>query len=624
MKHNLQKTTILPESMNQKERKKKTAPSGKTKKVSIKQEKVVNNRWSRYLLGALLLITAAIYFQSIKFDFLTTWDDNFYVTENPDIKALTWSNIQLFFTNFYMNMYQPLTMMLYAFEYKIGGGNAAFFHFGNILFHMLNTVLVYLFIKKIANNNQVVALLTAAFFALHPMHVESVAWISETKDVLYSFFFLLSLIMYHNYLRNNRIKHLVWACLLFLLSCFSKSAAVILPLVMLLMDYYTGRKFSTKLLFEKIPFFIISLIFGVISLQSQSSAIQDMAPDMTLPENISVVAFSFVTYLFKAFIPVNLSAVYPYPNEIGSTLPVIYYFSIGLTLILFFLVWYSRKIGKDLIFGFLFFVLCIILVLQFVPVGAAAMAERYTYIPYIGVFFIVAKLYNNFADKNKNYGRYLLVSICLIFTVFSVVSFRRVGVWENGEKLFTDLIAKHPESGISYRLRGDFYLSYYTKKIDAKNTALRSEYLQKAVTDLEKALQYPLNEYNKNCVLYGLGSAYNSRGFEKYSGGDHAGAMGEFKKAIKYCPDDANAYFSMGSIKNENQDYAGALADFNQAIAIDNNYFQAYNNRGSTRFNLKDYQGALDDFNKAIALKPDFADAIKNRDMVISIINSSK
>ncbi|HPB25344.1 MAG TPA: tetratricopeptide repeat protein [Bacteroidales bacterium] len=610
--------------MNQQDRKKKTAYTGKAKKTAIKQEKIANKRWSSYVLSALLIITAAIFFQAIKFDFLTTWDDNFYVTENPDIKALTWSNIQLLFTKSYMNMYQPLTMVLYAFEYQLGGGNAAIFHFVNVLFHVLNTWLVYVFIKKITKGNQVVALFTAAFFGVHPMHVESVAWISETKDVLYSFFFLLSLITYHNYLKDNKIKHLIWACMLFLLSCMSKSAAVILPLVMLLMDYYTGRKFSMKMLVEKIPFFIISLVFGLISLKSQSSAIQDMAPDMTLLENISVVSFSFITYLFKAFVPINLSAVYPYPNEIGDTLPIMYYLSIPLCLLLFVLVWYSRKKGKDVIFGFLFFVLCIILVLQFVPVGAAALAERYTYIPYIGVFFIAGRLFDNFATKNNNYRRYGLVIIGLVFIVFSVLSFRRVGVWENGEKLFTDLIAKHPESGISYRLRGDYYLSYYTKKIDVKNTALRSEYLQKTVTDLEKALQYPLNEYNKGCVLYGLGSAYNSRGFEKYSGGDLAGALEEFGKVIKYSPDDAHAYFSMGSIKNETQDYAGALADFDKAISIDNNYFQAYNNRGSTRFNMKDYHGALEDFEKALALNPDFADAVRNRDMVLSIINSSK
>ncbi len=614
--------------MNQKDRKKKTAYTSKAKKAYIKQEEIVGKQRSSYVLGALVIITAAIYFQAIKFDFLTTWDDNFYITDNSHIKAFHWANIKLFFTEFYFNNYHPLTTMLYAIEYKIGHGHALIFHFNNILLHLLNTYLVFVLIKKISPRNVMTALITAAFFAVHPMHVESVAWVSETKDVLYTFFFLISLITYIIYQRSEKPKQLILAGIFFLLSCFSKSAAVILPLIMLLLDYYTGRKYNWKMILEKLPFFVISLIFGIIAIQSQKGAIQDMAPDMSLIENISVVAFSFMMYVFKAFIPVNLSAVYPYPNELGGTLPAIYYLSILFVGILLFLVWFSRRWGKDVVFGFLFFIITIILVLQFVPVGAAAMAERYTYVPYIGLFFVVGKLFEYVTDraneKIKKYSKYLLLLFVMVFVLFSAFSYSRIKVWKNGETLFSDVIEKYPESGISYRLRGDYYLSYYTKKIDAKNTTLRSEYLQKTVTDLEKALQYPLNEYNKGCVLYGLGSAYNSKGYEKYSSGDLTGALEEFNKVIKYTPDDAHAYFSMGSIKNETQDFAGALADFDQAIALDKNYFQAYNNRGSTRFNLKDYQGALEDFNKAIMLKPDFADAVRNRDMVLNIIKSSK
>ena len=429
-------------------------------KTTQKAEKKSINTWVWVALAIVLLTTLAIYFKAIKFDFLMTWDDSFYFTENNDIKDLHWTNIKLFFTEFYLGNYQPITVLMYAIEYKLVGNSSYLYHLNNIILHIINTFLVFVLIRKISSKNVMVALITASFFAIHPMHVESVVWVSERKDVLYSFFFLLSLIIYTNYYKSGKLKHLILTCIFFVLSCLTKSAAVILPLVLLLLDYYSNRKYSWKMFVEKVPFFAISLIFGIVALNSQKSAIPATP---IISNHFLVVSFSLISYIFKAFIPVHLSAIYPYPIESGGTLPIMYYLSLLFIGLLILFVWYSCRWGKDVVFGFLFFIITIILVLQFVEVGFATMADRYTYIPYIGLFFIVGKffeyLYNSVNRNYKKYTNYLLVAIIFGFITFSTISYGRVKLWKNDGALFSDVLNKYPDCVGALNNRGVYYIN---------------------------------------------------------------------------------------------------------------------------------------------------------------------
>ena len=558
------------------------------KKPTIKNDKKIN-RWVWLALAVVIITTFAIYFKAIHFEIFYCWDDNVYIRENNFIKALRWENIKSIFSTFYFGNYHPFTTLFYAIEYKTGHGDFSVFHFNNILLHLINTVLVFVFIRKISPSNQAVALITAAFFAVHPMHVESVAWVSERKDVLYTFFFLLSLIFYSDYLKSQKIKHLLLAFFLFVFSCFSKSAAVVLPWILLLLDYYAGRKISRKMFLEKIPFFIISLIFGIVAIYSQKSsgAIQNMAPTMTFMEHLATIAHSFVTYIFKAFVPVGLSAYYPYPSELGtSTLPLIYYLSFFIVALLVFFVWYSRKWGKDIVFGFLFFVITIILVLQIIPIGAASMAERYTYIPYIGLFFIVGKLFETSSGTvkaGKKLKNGLLIVLALGFITFSAITNERVKKWENEEILFSEVIARHPGVGIAYLNRGNYYYSYYANTLFVNDFFKRKTHIEKAARDFESALKCDLSKDNK-----------------------------------------VKAYFNLGTAKKDLGDYTGAIKDLDSAIKIDNGYYNAYNNRGAAKYMVNDYQGAIDDWNRAIELNPHLTEAISNRDTLTRILKTKK
>jgi len=567
---------------------KKTKKSKEHKKKAPQKIDNKISKWVWVALAAVIITTFAIYLKATHFEIFYCWDDNVYIRENSFIKALNWENIKSIFSTFYFGNYHPFTTLFYAIEYKTGAGDFSLFHFNNILLHIINTVLVFVFIRKISPANTAVALITAAFFAVHPMHVESVAWVSERKDVLYSFFFLLSLIFYSDYLKSQKTKQLLLAFFLFTFSCLSKSAAVVLPLALLLLDYYTGRKISRKMILEKIPFFIMSLIFGIVAIYSQKSsgAIQDMAPSMTFIEHVATISFSFITYLFKAFIPVGLSAYYAYPAELGSTLPFIYYLSIFIAALILFSLWYSRRWGKEIVFGFLFFLVTIILVLQIIPIGATSMAERYTYLPYIGLFFIIGKLYETLSihfKTSKNLKNYLLIILALCFITFSAITNERIKKWKNEEILFSDVISKHPGVGIAYLNRGNYYYSYYANQLFVNDIIKRKTYIEKAARDFENTLKCDLSSDNK-----------------------------------------VKAYFNLGTAKKDLGEYAGAIKDLDSAIKIDNRYYNAYNNRGAAKYMEKDYQGAIDDWNKAIELNPQLTEAISNRDTLMMIMQNSK
>lgn len=640
-----------------------------TKQSKLPEKTNQNNRLILLLLAGALLTTLAVYFKVLNFPFISSWDDSDYVVKNHYIQSFSTDNLINLCTGFFVANYQPVTMLLYMLEYVLGNGSPAVFHGLNILIHLINSYLVFVLIRQISPKNSVVSLVTAAFFAIHPMHIESVAWVSELKDVLYSFFFLLGLIQYCRFTANRQTKLLVYTFLFFLLSCLSKSAAVIFPLIMLLIDYYFVREFNLKTFLEKIPFLIVSLIFGFVAIHSQKMAIQEMAPEMTLMEHISIVSFSFLSYIIKLFVPVNMAAIYAYPAEIGhSLLPIYYYISIPLVLGLLFLVWYSRRWGRTLIFGFLFFVISIILVLQFVPVGAATMADRYSYIPYIGLIFILAKGYEHLVSSPKLlvYKKHAIFVLFSFFAGYTVIANERTKVWQNDYELFTDSLNKYQNCPSAYINRGTFKGAQNDNygAIDDESKAIsinpalytpynnRGLYKQKigdfkgALKDINKSIELKSNNYkayfNRSMVYDALNNfsacmndlnkvielrndflpAYTNRGVIKCQLHNFEDAMSDFNYVIGHTDKDVKAYFNRGLLFNTLNRFAEAIPDFDKAIRLNPRYAEAYNNRAVANFNLNNLELALNDWNKAVEINPNFTIALKNRDVVIAILNN--
>lgn len=574
-----------------------------TEKDSVVQPKFfISNKQAWCVLAGICLTTFVIYFNALSFDFLHVWDDHAYITENEAIRGLQWQNIKLFFTEFYAANYHPLTVFSYAIEYKFVGEKAWLYHFDNIVLHIFNTILVFIFIRKISPETQIVALITAAFFAVHPMHVESVAWVAERKDVLYTFFFLLSLIFYVDYIKANKVHFVFLSGVFFLLSCLSKPAAVVLPLVLFLLDYYLGRKFEWKVVAEKMLFLAISLMFGMIAFRSQEVAMPINQYSYFF-NRVLLASDSFIAYIVKAIVPANLSAFYPYPKEFTATLPISYYLSLFLVGVIIFLVWYSLRLGKAVVFGFFFFAITIVLVLQIIAVGNASMADRYTYVPYIGLFFIIGKAV---ADKIQNRNVILIIGLILFYSAFSVAAFERVKYWKDGEVLFSDVIEKYPDCSTAYNNRGNHYILLAQRSIP-----FNQNYLRLALADFHRG-----NISNSEIHRY--------KGIEKELLNDYSGALDEFNKANQLSPENAKVYYNRGNVRRILGDNTGAMDDYTKAIELFPQYLDAYNNRSLLRCVVKDYNGALADFDKVIEMSPNDTLAIKNRAAVKELIEKAE
>jgi protein O-mannosyl-transferase len=263
--------------------------------------------------------------------------------------------------------YHPLTMFSLAVNYSFSKLNTYGYFFTNILFHLLNTLLVFIFLYRLSGKKFWVGAVSALLFGIHPMHVESVAWASERKDVLYCFFFLASCITYLSYLETKQVKYIVYCFVLFLLSCLSKAMAIPLPLVLVLIDFYRQRQFTFKTIAEKIPFFALTLVFGLLALNIQSKeAIADFQV-FTLPQRFMFAAYGFMMYWVKLFVPWKLSAFYNYPSLDGVTLV---YQAAPLIVLLLVLgpAFYFYKKNRDhfrvWVFGMGFFIAMVAMVLQ--------------------------------------------------------------------------------------------------------------------------------------------------------------------------------------------------------------------------------------------------------------------
>ena len=285
----------------------------------------------------------------------TNWDDEFYVVNNASLRGPDWKGI---LTQPVVSNYHPLTVLTLAFNYAISGTESWSYLFLNLLLHVINTILVFIFIYRISGQKTIVAFLTALLFGIHPLHVESVAWVSERKDVLYTLFFILSLMQYWRFLKSGKSTGF-WLCFLFfILSLLSKPAAIILPLVLFLLDYWGDRQFSKKIIIEKIPFFLIAGLFAVVTLQLQSVTAMTSLDVYPLWVRLLFACYVIMIYLVRFFIPYPLSAFHPFPPPDNLGWEV--YLSPLFILVLLYFIWRFRK-NKSIVFGLSFFVINVLL-----------------------------------------------------------------------------------------------------------------------------------------------------------------------------------------------------------------------------------------------------------------------
>lgn len=560
------------------------------KNGSLSDQKVMNLAGWKYkgMLMIILLISFFAYLPVLH-NGLLDWDDYGYIKNNPLIFSI---NLKEIFSHNVMWNYHPLTITILAIEYHFFGLNPAGYHAVNLLFHLLNVVLVFYSVSLLSDKIEV-ALITSLLFGIHPIHVESVAWVAELKDVLYTFFFLSAYISYLKYLKEPKLKYYCIALLLFSASLLSKAMAASLPIVLLLTDYYKDRKISRKTLLEKVPFFLLAITFGIIAVYAQDTSLGTQELGLTVLQRFVFACYGFITYLLKLVFPVHLSAFYPYPMFTAGEIPFVYYTYVMLVLALSVFIFYSIRFSKKLVFSFGFYTVTIVMVLQLLPVGNAVMADRYSYIPSIGIFYLIAEAMIVIWNKKPK-----LVMIFLLGTVtfsFSLITFDRCGVWKNDLSLWNDVISQFQYAPVAYNNRGLAYLK-------------QKEY-DKAHEDFDNAIkQYP--KYTQ---------AYINRGNVLRNDNKFGEALNDYNAAIGLEPNYYKAYFNRGILFLKTSNNNQALEDFNMAIALNKNITEAYVNRGIIFMNEKKYDRAMADYNKAIELNPNYTDAYINRGNLLTM-----
>lgn len=358
----------------------------------------------------ILILTSLFFSSSLKNSFVNI-DDDFYVINNPVIKSISIDNIKKIFVSFFMSNYQPLTILSYSLDYHFFKLNPFGYHLTNFIFHLFNCLLVFWLIMLLGKRI-FIALIAAVLFGVHPLHVESVAWISERKDVLYAFFFLAAMISYLYYLRTSHLsKYYYFSMIFFILSLLSKAMAITLPLVFLLFDYFVPRGNKKLLFVDKIPFFILSFIFGYIAVFAQySTGAVRQCEVFNIMDKILVVNLAIIFYLSKILVPIKLSCLYPYAIISGEPLALSFLLSSFFVVIIGFVVFLFRRFSKKVIFSSLFFLITVLPVLQFIPIGMTIVADRYTYIPSIGIFYGIGECLLWFCTKKIKYQNKTIIS----------------------------------------------------------------------------------------------------------------------------------------------------------------------------------------------------------------------
>ena len=561
---------------------------GKAKNVSLKKPSPVKKNTDEKKVSILPLlflsavITVLCLLPMLKNEF-TNWDDEYYVINNALLRGPDWKGI---FTQPVVGNYHPLTIITLAINYQISELNPWSYLFVNLLLHTINTCLVFYFIWIISNKKTWPAFLTALIFGIHPLHVESVAWVSERKDVLYTFFFLLSLIQYWVFLQTGRQIKFWLSFLFFVLSLLSKPAAIILPLVLCLLDYWKGRTISRKLIVEKIPFFLLSIVFGFITMQVQTKAIVGFS-FYPLWERLFFACYVIMIYFIRFFIPYPLSAFHPYPSSEHLGWPI--FISPVFIIVLLAFLWYQRK-NKLIVFGFLFFVINLLLVLQIISIGLTIVSERYTYVPYIGLAFLLGMWLTNLKTNAAKYLRWIVPAAVTL--IFGIMSFERTRVWNNSGKLWTDVISHYPDAPYARTNRANYVAK---KALDPAYKELRDSFYKQALDDCNTALRISPN----------LAKGYEQRALIYSDLKKDKEAFADANSLIQLDPENKLGYYIRGTLYAGMNKIDKGLADFNKAILISPDYHQALSNRGTLFLNYyKKYPEAMADFNEAIRLNP--------------------
>lgn len=538
----------------------------------------------------------AVYWPVYNHEFIH-YDDNVYVTENINIhQGLNLSSFLWAFSTDHTGNWHPLTWLSLTIDYELFKNWAGGYHLVNVLFHIANTIILfYLFIRM--TGALWPSVFVAAAFAIHPLHVESVAWIAERKDVLSAFFWLLTMLAYVKYAEKPNLKWYLTALVLFMLGLMSKPMLVTVPFVLLLLDYWPlERKFSVRLLIEKIPFLICSAASCIVTfLVQKRGGAMEFSEIFGLKIRIYNAVVSYAAYIIKMIWPTRLTLLYPYAVSRLSIVLISGFVLLLLSIIFI----YPAKRYRFLAVGWFWYLGTLVPVIGLIQVGAQAMADRYTYMPLIGLFIIIGWGVKEFISKQDNRNAILALLFFAAFVFWPLTAYRQVRYWKDSITLF--------EHTLSMTENNHVILNNY---IIALNKLGRFE---EVIEQSEKLLKI------KPDSVDGL----NNLGIALARKGRNQEALECFKLAIKYDPEHSLSYFNV-AVTLQNQDMpAEAAAYYRQVLKIQPNDIGASANLAAALIELNKPQEAEEVCRQALQFEPDneklrqlLEEALKKREAV--------
>jgi len=502
--------------------------------------------WLAALLAALIVA-----FSPILSNGFTNWDDPEYVTRNALIQDLGPASIERMFRAYVLGNYHPVTLLSLALDYRFFELDPRGYHATSLVLHVLVTLLIFTWIALLGGD-RASALAVAALAGLHPMRVESVAWIAARKDLLCAFFYLGSLVFYHLYTTRPRGRFAYYSAALaaFLLALLSKAMAVTLVPVLVLIDFFERRPGGRARWLDKIPFAAAALVFGLVGIDAQraSQAISDSA---ALPwhERLFLSAYALLVYLGKAVVPFGLSAFHRYPQKPDGVYPWYVYAAPLVVAGVAVAAWRLLRPRPLAAFGALFFVANLVLVLQLLPVGSALIAERYSYLAYPGLLLALVVPWRGAAGARG--ARWVVVLVVCAAAALGMLTYRRCAVWRDSGTLWSDALRRYPEGHpiVLYNL-ASFWVA------ENRNQTGALELLDRGV-DWPRQVQPELQA-----------RFLNLRGRLRFNQGSYDAALEDYDRAITVSPDLGELYVNRSFAHFKKREFALALADVKRARAL--------------------------------------------------------
>lgn len=560
---------------------------------------------SQNLVVSITLIVTLIVYSKFLFFGHISWDDPEMVFKNKFVKAF---DVNALFSNHFVGNYIPITMLVHAIGWLFFENNDGGHHFINLLFHLVNGILVYQLGKRFFKND-VIANLGAVIFLLHPMQVESVGWIGELKNVLSTTFYLTGVLSYLNFTEHSKMKDYVLCLLFFVLGSLSKSSVVIFPLALICVDILIQKKISLKFIVNKIPFILLAILFGIINIKTQTAdQFINHSHEFPFYQRIGFAGFALLKYLILFLVPVDLSVIYPYPEITNSVFVVGFSGLLIITALIFLFV----KQKKYPALAILLFILAnLILVLQFLPFGEVLYADRYMYVPLIGFAWLIGLVISKLKIQPT------IISVIFI-VLFSVFSFARVNDWKSALNLYEDINKKYPNQFIVLNSAG-----VESMFLNEDNKAL--EYLNKAVSVAprnykgfyNRGLLYLKNNkpedaiksFNQVIELYEYSKAYVGRANAYYALGDFPKAINDANYVLKAEPNNTRAHFVLGNCYNDLNRLDDAMNEYNKCIELDNAEAEFYFKRAIVYGKKQDFKTCITEIDMCLQLNPNYFEA---------------